>query len=159
MPVDGKKTQVAPWNLTSQSDWCTSQKSDGDSTSKWKVRSNCLACSLVSANMLHHMGALIYTQEYTGTHTHTHTHRQERERKRERERENDLKYKGSCSLIFFVTVFIHIACYGYIYIFIRYFLYLHFKCYPESSLYPPPTLSPTHPLPLLGPGIPLYWGI
>jgi hypothetical protein len=27
--------------------------------------------------------------------------------------------------------------------FIRYFLYLHFKCYPESSLYPPP-----HPAPL-----------
>jgi hypothetical protein len=25
---------------------------------------------------------------------------------------------------------------------IRYFLYLHFKCYPESSLYPPPTLFP-----------------
>jgi hypothetical protein len=30
--------------------------------------------------------------------------------------------------------------------------------YPESSLYPPPC-SLTHPLPLLGPGIPLYWGI
>jgi hypothetical protein len=28
-------------------------------------------------------------------------------------------------------------------IFIRYFLYLHFKCYPESPLYPPP-----HPAPL-----------
>jgi hypothetical protein len=23
----------------------------------------------------------------------------------------------------------------------------------------PPPCSPTHPLPLLGPGIPLYWGI
>jgi hypothetical protein len=46
--------------------------------------------------------------------------------------------------------------------FMRYFLYLHFKCYPKSSLYPPtplPTHSPTHPLPLLGPGVPLYWGI
>ena len=43
--------------------------------------------------------------------------------------------------------------------FIRYFLYLHFKCYPESSLYPPLPCSPTHLLPLLGPGIPLYWGI
>jgi hypothetical protein len=25
---------------------------------------------------------------------------------------------------------------------LRYFLYLHFKCYPESSLYPPPALLP-----------------
>jgi hypothetical protein len=41
---------------------------------------------------------------------------------------------------------------------IRYFLHLHFKCYPKSPPYPSPH-SPTHPLPLLGPGIPLYWGI
>jgi hypothetical protein len=26
--------------------------------------------------------------------------------------------------------------------FIRYFLHLHFKCYPKSPLYPPPTLLP-----------------
>jgi hypothetical protein len=30
---------------------------------------------------------------------------------------------------------------------IRYFLYLHFKCYPESSLYPPPALLPYPPIP------------
>jgi hypothetical protein len=36
-----------------------------------------------------------------------------------------------------------------------YFLHLHFKCYPKSPPYPPP-YSPTHPLPILGPGIPLY---
>jgi hypothetical protein len=29
--------------------------------------------------------------------------------------------------------------------FIRYFLYLHFKCYPESPLYPPPALLPYPP--------------
>jgi hypothetical protein len=29
--------------------------------------------------------------------------------------------------------------------FIRYFLYLHFKCNPESSLHPPPTLLPYPP--------------
>jgi hypothetical protein len=39
-------------------------------------------------------------------------------------------------------------------IFIRYFLHLHFKCYPESPLYPHPPCSPTHPLPLLGPVFP-----
>jgi hypothetical protein len=38
---------------------------------------------------------------------------------------------------------------------IRYFLHLHFKCYPKSPPYPPPH-SPTHPLPLLGPGVLLY---
>ena len=31
--------------------------------------------------------------------------------------------------------------------FISYFLYLHFKCYPESSLYPPPALLPYPPTP------------
>jgi hypothetical protein len=38
---------------------------------------------------------------------------------------------------------------------IRYLFHLHFQCYPKSS----PPHSPTHPLPLLGPSIPLYWGI
>jgi hypothetical protein len=55
--------------------------------------------------------------------------------------------------------------------FIRYFLYLHFKCYP-LSWFPPlktsyriplPLLlwgcSLTHPLPLPHPGIPIQWGI
>ena len=31
--------------------------------------------------------------------------------------------------------------------FIRYFLHLHFKCYPESPLYPPPALLPYPPTP------------
>jgi hypothetical protein len=30
---------------------------------------------------------------------------------------------------------------------IRHFLYIHFKCYPESSLYPPSTLLPYLPTP------------
>jgi hypothetical protein len=41
---------------------------------------------------------------------------------------------------------------------IRYFFRLHFQCYPKGPPYPPPQ-SPTHPLPLFGPGVPLYWGI
>jgi hypothetical protein len=50
--------------------------------------------------------------------------------------------------------------------FIRYFLYLHFKCLPLSwfplweSPFPfPLPCSLSHPLPIPGPGIPLYWGI
>ena len=38
----------------------------------------------------------------------------------------------------------HIICFV---IFIRYFLYLHFKCYPKSSLYPPLALLPYPPTP------------
>jgi hypothetical protein len=32
-----------------------------------------------------------------------------------------------------------------IFFFIRYFLYLHFKCYPQSPIYPPPALLPNPP--------------
>jgi hypothetical protein len=45
-----------------------------------------------------------------------------------------------------------------IYFFIRYFPHKHFQCYPKSPPYPPPQ-SLTHPLPLFGSGVPLYWGI
>jgi hypothetical protein len=38
--------------------------------------------------------------------------------------------------------------------FIRYLLHLHFKCYPESPIYPHPSPRfPIHQLPLLGPGV------
>jgi hypothetical protein len=37
-------------------------------------------------------------------------------------------------------------------VFIRYFLNLHFKCYPESSLYLPPALLPYPPTPTFWPG-------
>jgi hypothetical protein len=33
------------------------------------------------------------------------------------------------------------------FIIIRYFLYIYFKCYPEISLYHPPTLLPYPPTP------------
>jgi hypothetical protein len=46
----------------------------------------------------------------------------------------------------------------YLFFLIRYFPRLHFQCYPKGPPYPPPQ-SPTHPLPLFGPGVPLYWGI
>jgi hypothetical protein len=41
---------------------------------------------------------------------------------------------------------------------ITYFPQLHFQCCPKSPPYHPP-YSPTHPFPLFGPDIPLYWGI
>jgi hypothetical protein len=44
--------------------------------------------------------------------------------------------------------------------FIRYFLYIYISNAILKVPYTLPQLcSPTHPLPLLGPGIPLYWGI
>jgi hypothetical protein len=46
----------------------------------------------------------------------------------------------------------------FIIIFITYFPHLHFQCYPKSPPYPLPHF-PTHPFPLFGPGVPLYWGI
>jgi hypothetical protein len=65
-----------------------------------------------------------------------------------------------CSLIYF---YLFIFPWN---IFIRYFLYLHFKCYPLSwfPLWKPPIPSPhplpspTHPLPPHCPSIPLHWG-
>ena len=49
---------------------------------------------------------------------------------------------------------------------IRYFLYLHFKCYllswfplQKAPIRSPSPCSPTHPLLLPCPGISLYWGI
>jgi hypothetical protein len=59
----------------------------------------------------------------------------------------------------FVLLFIFIIFFSFFSLFlIRYFPLLHFQCYPKSPPYPPPQ-SPTHPLPLFGPGVPLYWGI
>jgi hypothetical protein len=49
----------------------------------------------------------------------------------------------SFSLIFFLSFFFL----NFFQFFIRYFLHLHFKCYPESSLNPPPTLLPYPPTP------------
>jgi hypothetical protein len=37
------------------------------------------------------------------------------------------------------------------YFFIRYFLHLHFKCYPQSPVYPPPILLPNPPTPAYWP--------
>jgi hypothetical protein len=44
--------------------------------------------------------------------------------------------------------------------FIRMLIYIS-KAIPKYPPYPIPTHphSPTHPLPLFGPGVPLYWGI
>jgi hypothetical protein len=59
------------------------------------------------------------------------------------------KSRGDPTASFFFSFFFFL---------IRYFPRLHFQCYPKSPPYPPPQ-SPTHPLPLFDPGVPLYWGI
>jgi hypothetical protein len=73
--------------------------------------------------------------------------------------------KNTCSTMFiaalFIYLFIHSFIHSFIHLFkyfIRYFPHLHFQCYPKSPP-DPPSHSPTHPLPLFGPGVPLYWGI
>jgi hypothetical protein len=39
-----------------------------------------------------------------------------------------------------------------------FFIYIsNFKCYPKVPYALPLPCSSTHPLPLLGPGVPLYW--
>ena len=48
---------------------------------------------------------------------------------------------------------------GSFFLICKLFFRLHFKCYPKSPPYPLQPDSPTYPLPLLGPGVPLYWGI
>jgi len=61
-----------------------------------------------------------------------------------------------------ITILCRLISFFLIFSFIRYFLYLHFKCHPSETIYPiptPPPCSPTHPLPLPCPGIPLHWGI
>jgi hypothetical protein len=39
------------------------------------------------------------------------------------------------------------VCFYFIFVFIRYFLHLHFKFYPKTPLYPPPALLPNPPTP------------
>jgi hypothetical protein len=48
--------------------------------------------------------------------------------------------------ILFFLIFSSRNLFIFVIFLIRYFLYLHFKCYPESSLYPPPhpAAIPTH---------------
>ena len=57
------------------------------------------------------------------------------------------------TLCFVLYVWRYPASYSHIstnctsFFFIRYFLHLHFKCYPKSPLYPPPALLPYLPTP------------
>jgi hypothetical protein len=66
------------------------------------------------------------------------------------ENEKNVELLQKTFLSFFVFFFLFFL--------IRYFPLLHFQCYPKGSPYPLPQ-SPTHPLTLFGPGVPLYWGI
>jgi len=46
----------------------------------------------------------------------------------------------------------------YLFLLDIFFIYIS-NAIPKIPYILPPPCSPTHPLPLLGPGIPLYWGI
>jgi hypothetical protein len=54
------------------------------------------------------------------------------------------KHKGKTA---FKMMLINCKKNFFIFFFIRYFLHLHFKCYPQSSLYPPRSLLPNQPTP------------
>jgi hypothetical protein len=72
--------------------------------------------------------------------------------------------------VFNLCIYLYLLCSTMIFFFIIiiYFLYLHFKCYTFSWYLlqknpippsPPPPCSPTYPLWLPGPSIPLHWVI
>jgi hypothetical protein len=52
-----------------------------------------------------------------------------------------------CFSFFFVMNLLSSDMFSAEFFFIKYFLHLHFKCYPQSSLYPPPTLLRYSPTP------------
>jgi subtilase family serine protease len=61
---------------------------------------------------------------------------------------------------FFSFLFIYLFIHSFIYLFIFNTFYLVFSTFTFPMLSQcPPSHSPTHPLPLFGPGVPLYWGI
>jgi hypothetical protein len=47
----------------------------------------------------------------------------------------------------------------YLFIFLLSIYFIYISNAIQKSPTGSPTNSPTHPLPLLGPGVPLYWGI
>ena len=46
---------------------------------------------------------------------------------------------------------LELRSHDHFFFFIRYFLHLHFKCYPQNPLYPPPALLPKPPTPVSWP--------
>jgi hypothetical protein len=59
---------------------------------------------------------------------------------------NQAVFWGLPLFFFFFTFYLFIYLFIFAF-FIRYFLHLHFKCYPKSPLYPPPALLPNTPTP------------
>jgi hypothetical protein len=49
-----------------------------------------------------------------------------------------------------IVNFLYLSRHQFSSFFIRYFLHLHFKCYLQSPLYPPPALIPNPPTPAKG---------
>ena len=65
-------------------------------------------------------------------------------------------YEGEYCIILFIYLLIYLFIYLLLDIFFIYISNAIPKVVPYTL---PPPCSPTHPLPLLGPGIPLNWGI
>jgi hypothetical protein len=70
-------------------------------------------------------------------------------------------------LLFIIYIYVCVCVYSYksqqfkksaMFFFIIFFIYIS-NAIPKVPYTLPLPCSPTHPLPLLGPGIPLYWGI
>jgi hypothetical protein len=82
------------------------------------ITTNCKSSSKGSDTSVPH--GHLNTQEHTHTHTHTHTR----------------AHTLACTQVHKGT---HMHTHSFLInlFFIRYFLYIHFKRYPESSLYPP----------------------
>jgi hypothetical protein len=57
-----------------------------------------------------------------------------------------------------MTIFLHPGAIILLFLLDIFFIYIS-NAIPKVPYTLPPLCSPTHPLPLLGPGIPLYWGI
>jgi hypothetical protein len=110
---------------------------------------------------------IIFTHTHTNTHTDTHTHTYTQ----------PANFVSHCShayawdlpfeifLFFFLDLFFIFIFYYYIiaFLFIYFLLDIFFiyisNAIPKVPYTLPPLCSLTHPLPLLGPCIPLYWGI
>jgi hypothetical protein len=76
-----------------------------------------------------------------------------------RKEEKRVRQTGLYPPFFLILLFIYLFIYLFTYLSLDIFFIYISNAIPKFPYALPPPCSPTHPLPLLGPGIPLYWGI